>query len=101
MSDRRKDHKQKKAGKLGKVDRGGANLGKSIIRAQFPTAQPTQQSGPLETERGKGKLRSITQCDDLEELMSTAVLAGTDFTARRGETAVSYTHLTLPTICSV
>ena len=34
---------------------------------------------------GKHKLRSVTQCDDLEELMSQAVLANTDFTSRRGE----------------
>ena len=73
-SDNKKNHKVKRAGKLGKVDRGGANLGRSIIRQQFPTAQPTAQPGALETERGKGKLRSVTQCDDLEEFMSLAAV---------------------------
>ena len=69
---------KKGAGKLGRKDRGASNLGKSIIRAQFPTAQPTQATTQIETERGKGKLRSVTQCDDLEEFMSQAVLAGTE-----------------------
>ena len=84
----KRNNKQKGAGKLGRKDRGASNLGKSIIRAQFPTAQPTQATTQIETERGKGKLRSVTQCDDLEEFMSQAVLAGTDFSARRGETVI-------------
>ena len=82
----RKNFKVKRAGKLGKVDRGGSNLGRSIIRHQFPA--PTEAKGDLETDRGKGKLRSVTQCDDLEELMGQAVLAGTDFSSRRGETVI-------------
>jgi large subunit GTPase 1 len=63
----------------------GANLGRSIMRQQF-REQPAVAE--LETERGKGKLRSVTQCDDLEEFMTNATLEGTDFAARRGEVIV-------------
>lgn len=67
----------------------GANLGRAIIRQQFPSVITVESAAQvLETERGKHKLRSVTQTDDLEELMSNAVLAGTDFTARRGELLV-------------
>ena len=73
----------------GKQKKGGANLGRSIIRQQFaPLASAEDQGQLLETERGKHKLRSVTQCDDLEELMSNAVLAGTDFAAKRGEVVI-------------
>ena len=63
----------------------GANLGRSIMRQQF-REQPA--AAELETERGKGRLRSVTQCDDLEEFMSNATLEGKDFAARRGEVVV-------------
>ncbi len=67
----------------------GSNLGRAIIRQQFPAAASAAAAEEaLETERGKHKLRSVTQCDDLEELMSRAVLAGTDFTSRHGEIVV-------------
>jgi hypothetical protein len=44
----------------------------------------------METERGKGKLRSVTECDDLEDFMAQATLANTDFTAiaRRADGAM-------------
>jgi len=63
----------------------GANLGRSIMRSQNREAP---EKAVLETERGKGKLRSVTQCDDLEEMMSNATLEGKDFAARRGEVIV-------------
>ena len=87
MSESGSQVKVKKGGKKGRSDKAGANLGRAIIKQQFPSAQPIgpPPSNAIETERGKHKLRSVTQCDDLEELMSHAVLAGTDFTARRGE----------------
>ena len=91
-SESKRNVKVKRAGKLGKVQSGGASLGRAIVRQQFPTAQPTAKPGALETEIGKQKLRSITQCDDLEELMSHAVLAGTDFASRRGETLILSSH---------
>ena len=69
----------------GKHKKGGGNLGRSIIRQQFAPTLTADDAQLLETERGKHKLRSVTQCDDLEELMSNAVLAGTDFAAKRGE----------------
>ena len=75
--------------KGGKAKR-GANLGRSIMRQQF--RMPTQEQAQLEYDRGKHKLRSLTQCDDLEELMSNAVLAGTDFSSRRGEIVVLATE---------
>jgi len=69
-----------------KAQKAGSNLGRSIIKQQFPShAGEATARDLLETERGKHKLRSVTQCDDLEELMSQAALAGTDFTAKRGE----------------
>ena len=64
--------------------RSGSNLGSSLIRQQFST-KIVSEKAIVETERGKSKLRSVTQCDDLEELMSNAVLAGTDFRSQRGE----------------
>ena len=66
------------------------NLGRSIIRQQFAAAGTlsAEDAQLLETERGKHKLRSVTQCDDLEELMSSAILSGTDFTSKRGEVIV-------------
>ena len=71
------------------VDVRGSNLGRAIIRQQFPAAASAAAAEEaLETERGKHKLRSVTQCDDLEELMSRAVLASTDFTSRHGEIVV-------------
>lgn len=79
---------QKKAGKKGRKDKAGSNLGRSIIRSQFPSTTTIQGDGVLETERGKNKLRSVTHCNDLEELMTNATLAGTDFTAKRGEMIV-------------
>ena len=60
-------------GKKGKKDgggRAGSNLGRSIIKHQFPSAKVETNATAIETERGKHKLRSVTQCDDLEELMS-------------------------------
>ena len=71
--------KKKKAGKKGRIDRGGANLGRAMIKTQFPSAAMSTSQAVLETERGKHKLRSVTQCDDLEDLMANAMLAGTDF----------------------
>ena len=66
------------------------NLGRCIIRQQFAAAGTlsAEDAQLLETERGKHKLRSVTQCDDLEELMSSAILSGTDFTSKRGEVIV-------------
>ena len=77
---RRGEDKPKKGAK----GKGALNLGRAIARQQFGASTGTAHA-ELETERGKHKLRSVTHCDDLEELMSNAVLAGTDFTARRGE----------------
>ena len=51
-------------------DKGGSNLGRAIIRQQFPTAARGGIEPEMETERGKHKLRSVTQCDDLEEMMT-------------------------------
>ena len=82
-----RSQKVKRAGpKKAKAERSGANLGRSLVRHQFPTVVVAPSA--LETERGKHKLRSVTQCDDLEELMSQAHLAGTDFTSKRGETLI-------------
>ena len=69
---------------VGPEGRSGSNLGSSLIRQQFST-KIVSEKAIAETERGKSKLRSVTQCDDLEELMSNAVLAGTDFRSQRGE----------------
>ena len=79
-----------KKGGGGKSNRGGHNLGRALVKQQFNQARVGEYGGEtvLETERGKHKLRSVTDCGDLEELMSTAALAGTDFTARRGEVVV-------------
>ena len=89
MSEGKRSNKgDKSGGRKGRKDKTGSNLGRSIIRQQFPSAISLESGPVLETERGKHKLRSVTQCDDLEELMSNAVLAGTDFTARRGEMLV-------------
>ena len=74
--------------KKSKSDVQGSNLGRSIIRQQFAPTMSADDRQLLETERGKHQLRSVTQCDDLEELMSNAMLAGTDFTAKRGEVVV-------------
>ena len=83
-----RSHKSKGAGakakKRGAEGKQGSNLGRSIIRQQFST-KIVSEKAIVETERGKSKLRSVTQCDDLEELMSNAVLAGTDFKSQRGE----------------
>ena len=83
-----RSHKTKKAGAKKKMSglegRSGSNLGSSLIRQQFST-KIVSEKAIVETERGKSKLRSVTQCDDLEELMSNAVLAGTDFRSQRGE----------------
>jgi len=78
---------RQKSGKKKASDKYGSNLGRTIIRQQFPTINPGLRADVevLETERGKHQLRSVTHCDDLEDLMSQAVLAGTDFTAKRGE----------------
>ena len=84
-SDSTRNHKTKKAGKKGRIDRGGANLGRAMIKTQFPSAAMSTSQAVLETERGKHKLRSVTQCDDLEDLMANAMLAGTDFSSKRGE----------------
>ena len=62
---RRGEDKPKKGVKA----KGGTNLGRAIARQQFGVASHGAQA-ELETERGKHKLRSVTQCDDLEELMS-------------------------------
>ena len=80
-----------KKGGGGKSNRGGHNLGRALVKQQFNQARVGEYGGEtvLETERGKHKLRSVTDCGDLEELMSTAALAGTDFTARRGRCARS------------
>ena len=92
MSGVPKGHKlHQKAGKKKASERQGANLGKMLIRHQFPSINPgllANEDEAIETERGKHKLRSVTQCDDLEELMSQAALAGTDFTAKRGEMVI-------------
>jgi len=89
MSESKRSHKGgKSSGRKGRKDKSGSNLGRAIIRQQFPSSISIESGPVLETERGKHKLRSVTQCDDLEELMSNAVLAGTDFTARRGEMLV-------------
>ena len=80
-SDSTRNHKTKKAGKKGRIDRGGANLGRAMIKTQFPSAAMSTSQAVLETERGKHKLRSVTQCDDLEDLMANAMLAGTDFSS--------------------
>ena len=78
-------------GQKGKPKKGASmNLGRCIIRQQFAAASTlsAEDAQLLETERGKHKLRSVTQCDDLEELMSSAMLSGTDFTSKRGEVIV-------------
>ena len=76
-------------------------MGRSIIRQQFaPLASAEDQGQLLETERGKHKLRSVTQCDDLEELMSNAVLAGTDFAAKRGEVVILGQELHAATVAA-
>jgi len=80
---RRGEEKAKKAAK----GKGALNLGRAIARQQFGASAGTAHA-ELETERGKHKLRSVTQCDDLEELMSEATLMGKDFAARRGETVL-------------
>ena len=79
-----------KKGGGGKSNRGGHNLGRALVKQQFNQARVGEYGGEtvLETERGKHKLRSVTQCDDLEELMSSAMLSGTDFTSKRGEVIV-------------
>ena len=53
---------QKKGGKKGRSDRSGSNLGRSIIKQQFPSIVQGGGSSQadLETERGKHKLRSVT-----------------------------------------
>ena len=78
-------------GQKGKPKKGASmKLGRCIIRQQFAAASTlsAEDAQLLETERGKHKLRSVTQCDDLEELMSSAMLSGTDFTSKRGEVIV-------------
>ena len=90
---------QKKGGKRGKKNKAGSNLGRAIIRHQFPGATTVEGDGVLETERGKYKLRSVTHCDDLEELMTNATLAGTDFTAKRGEMLVLGSEAQLTKVC--
>ena len=72
----------------GKNKKAGSNLGRSIIRQQFAPTMSADDRQLLETERGKHQLRSGTQCDDMAERMSNAMLAGTDFTAKRGEVVV-------------
>ena len=74
----------------GKSGRGLSNkksqgLGRAIIRQQFGAKPDVAE---METERGKHRLRSVTQTNDLEELMSNAMLANTDFTATRGAVVV-------------
>ena len=78
-----------KKGGGGKSNRGGHNLGRALVKQQFNQARVGEYGGEtvLETERGKHKLRSVTDCGDLEELMSTAAF-GTDFTARAREVVV-------------
>lgn len=65
---------------------GGSQLGKALTNQQRATQRAhvlvaREQDGTLETERGKGKMRSVTDCDDLEDFMARASLANTDFTA--------------------
>ena len=56
-----------------------ANQQKAVHRVHQLIARPDEVA--METERGKGKLRSVTDCDDLEDFMARAALANTDFTA--------------------
>lgn len=74
-------------GKSGKELKGkkSAGLGRAIMRQQFGVKPDAAE---METERGKHRLRSVTQTNDLEELMSNAMLANTDFASTRGAVVV-------------
>ncbi|KAJ1618307.1 P-loop containing nucleoside triphosphate hydrolase protein [Pavlovales sp. CCMP2436] len=72
-------------GSKGRPKKGGAHLGQALANQQRAVHRVHQlvarEGDTMETERGKGKLRSVTECDDLEEFMTQATMANTDFTA--------------------
>eukprot|EP00038_Savillea_parva_P031330 m.85154 g.85154 ORF g.85154 m.85154 type:complete len:638 (-) comp9621_c1_seq1:109-2022(-) len=66
----------------------GGDLGKALVRSRFQGRDPRKEySGHHSTDLDDGydwaKMGSITQQGDLDEFLSTAEMAGTDFTAEK------------------
>ncbi|KAJ1917520.1 hypothetical protein H4219_003153 [Mycoemilia scoparia] len=73
------------------------NLGRAIIKKRFQGRDPDDYTATLHsTELPDGpswtRLQSITQQGDLEEFLHTAELAGTEFTAERGNIKIISTQ---------
>ncbi|KAG8465213.1 hypothetical protein KFE25_012576 [Diacronema lutheri] len=73
-------------GSKGKPKKGSeSHLGKALANQQRAVQRVHQlvarTDETAEWERGKSKLRSVTDCDDLEDFMAQATMANTDFTA--------------------
>jgi large subunit GTPase 1 len=74
---------------MGKNSSTGTNLGKSIIRDRFrlrgsrDEIQSMLHTSELDDSASYTKFQSITEQSDLDNFLSTAELAGTDFTAER------------------
>ncbi|KAI0689891.1 P-loop containing nucleoside triphosphate hydrolase protein [Cytidiella melzeri] len=64
-------------------DRNPSGLGRAIINKKVKDAKQAFESGLYTTDVDPGRLQSITQERDLDEFLSTATLAGTQFTAER------------------
>mmetsp|Transcript_6840 Transcript_6840/g.18505 ORF Transcript_6840/g.18505 Transcript_6840/m.18505 type:complete len:705 (-) Transcript_6840:108-2222(-) len=77
---------QERGGKGRARKSASGQLGKALVNQQRATQRShmliaREEDPTVETERGKGKMRSVTDCDDLEDFMARASLANTDFTA--------------------
>ncbi|KZV77679.1 P-loop containing nucleoside triphosphate hydrolase protein [Peniophora sp. CONT] len=60
-----------------------SGLGRAIMNRRAKDARTHLESGNYTTDIESSRLASVTQERDLEEFLSTAQLAGTDFTAER------------------
>lgn len=69
---------KKHGGQVGSLGRALANQQRAVQRSHILVAGAEEG---METERGKGKMRSVTESNDLEDFMARASLANTDFTA--------------------
>ncbi|KAJ3053978.1 hypothetical protein HK097_002948, partial [Rhizophlyctis rosea] len=85
------------------VSKKKTGLGKSLMRSRFATATHTNPDGSIRhtTELDDAaaswmRMQSVTQENDLDAFLSTAELAGTEFTAERMNITVIQTPATNP-----